>query len=60
MRIRAPVGIDVELFAAAAGEMQREIALRTLTDLLVVWQREVKSRHNKNKLTITSNDQLVC
>ena len=41
-------------------EMQREIALRTLTDLLAIWQREVESRHKKNKLTVTSNDQLVC
>jgi hypothetical protein len=40
--------------------MQRQIALRTLADLLFIWQREVESRHKKNKLTVTSNDQLVC
>jgi len=57
---KQPVHRRVTIAGTFGSEMQREIALRTLTDLLVIWQGEVESRHKKNKLTITSNDQLVC
>ncbi len=57
---KLPVHRRVTIAGTFGSEMQREIALRTLTDLLVIWQREVESRHKKNKLTVTSNDQLVC
>ena len=59
-RQKQPVHRLVTIAGAFGSEMQREIALRTLTELLVIWQREVESRHKENKLTITSNDQLVC
>jgi hypothetical protein len=34
-------------------QMQREIALRTLADILAIWKGEVERRHKKNKITIT-------
>jgi hypothetical protein len=57
---KLPVHRRVTIAVTLGSEMQGQIALRTLTDLLVIWQREVESRHKKNKLTLTSNDQLVC
>jgi glycine cleavage system aminomethyltransferase T len=33
--------------------LQRDVAMRTLTQLLAVWQREVESSHKRNKLTVT-------
>ena len=57
---KLPVHRRVTIAGTFGSDMQREIALRTLTDLLVIWQREVESHHKKNKLTVTSNDQLVC
>jgi hypothetical protein len=55
-----PAYCRVTIAGNFGSEMQRQIALRTLADLLFIWQREVESRHKKNKLTVTSNDQLVC
>lgn len=36
--------------------MQREIALRTLMDILEIWRREVEKRHKKNAVTITQDE----
>ena len=36
--------------------MQREIAVRTLTDILGIWRREVEKRHKKNKVKITQDE----
>ncbi len=55
-----PVHRRFTIAGTFGSEMQRQIAMRTLADLIVIWQREVESRHKKNKLTVTSNDQLVC
>ena len=57
---KLPVHRRVTIAGTFGSEMQREIALRTPTDLLFIWQREVESHHKKNRLTITSDDQLVC
>lgn len=59
-RQKLPIHRRVTVAGTFGSEMQRQIALRTLTDLLVILQREVESRHKKNKLTVTSDDQLVC
>ena len=59
-RQKLPVHRRVTLAGTFGSEMQREIALRTLTSLLAIWQREVESHHKKNKLNITATDQLVC
>ncbi|MGD1096720.1 MAG: hypothetical protein ABSB35_32585 [Bryobacteraceae bacterium] len=34
-------------------EIQRDVALRTLTKLLATWKETVESAHAKNKITIT-------
>ena len=59
-RQKLPVHRRVTIAGSFGSEMQRQIALRTLTNLLVIWQREVESHHKKNKLNITSTDKLVC
>ena len=43
----------VTIEGVCGSELQREIAMRTLTELLEIWRREVESRHKKNKITIT-------
>ena len=57
---KLPVHRRVTIAGTFGSEMQRQIALRTLTNLLVIWQREVESQHKKNKLKITATDQFVC
>jgi hypothetical protein len=47
------MGRSVMITGILGSELQREIAMRTLTDILAIWQREVESRHKKNKITIT-------
>ena len=59
-RQKLPVHRRFTIAGTFGSEMQRQIALRTLTNLLAIWQREVESHHKKNKLTITATDQLVC
>ena len=59
-RQQLPVHRLVTIAGTFGSEMQREIAMRTLKNLLAIWQREVESHHKKNKLNITATDQLVC
>jgi len=42
----------VKIQGIFGSQMQREIAMRTLTDILAIWRREVESRHKKNTITI--------
>jgi hypothetical protein len=50
----------VTIAGVFGSEMQRKVAMRTLSQILAIWQREVESRHKKTKLTITTTDHLVC
>jgi hypothetical protein len=36
-------------------DLQREIAMKTLTDLLAIWKREVEQRHKKNSISVTGD-----
>jgi hypothetical protein len=44
----------VTIDCAFGSEIQREVALKTLTELIAIWRREVEKRHKKNKVKIES------
>lgn len=52
-RSKTSVLRSITIEGICGSELQREIAERTLTELLEIWRREVESRHKKNKITMT-------
>jgi hypothetical protein len=44
--------LTVTITCKFGSDMQKEVAKKTLTDLLAIWKGEVEKNHQRNKITI--------